>query len=76
MRHPLYVGSSVMALGVVIATRSPVVAVLATLYMATTITAAVTTEEAQPAARSSATPTTATRAPRGHARRVRSAWSA
>ncbi len=47
MRHPLYVGSSVMALGVVIATRSPVVAVLAALYMFTTISAAVTTEEAR-----------------------------
>ena len=45
MRHPLYVGSSVMALGVVIAARSPVAAVLVLLYMATTIAAAVTTEE-------------------------------
>ena len=45
MRHPLYVGSSVMALGVVIAVRSPLVAVLALLYMVTTIAAAVNTEE-------------------------------
>jgi protein-S-isoprenylcysteine O-methyltransferase Ste14 len=46
-RHPLYVGSSVMALGVAIATRSWMVAALATLYMATTIGAAVATEEAR-----------------------------
>ena len=46
MRHPLYVGSSVLALGIVIAARSPVVAVAAALYMAATITAAVRTEEA------------------------------
>lgn len=44
--HPLYVGSSVLALGVVIASHSIVVGVLATLYMGTTITAAVRTEEA------------------------------
>ena len=35
-----------MALGVVMAARSPVVAVVATVYMATTIAAAVTAEEA------------------------------
>jgi protein-S-isoprenylcysteine O-methyltransferase Ste14 len=46
MRHPLYVGSSVLALGIVIAARNPVVAVAAALYMAATITAAVRTEEA------------------------------
>ena len=44
-RHPLYVGSSVMALGAVIASRSVIVAVLVTLYMAATIGAAVVTEE-------------------------------
>ncbi len=44
--HPLYVGSSVIALGVVIAAHSIVVAVLATVYMVTTLTAAVRTEEA------------------------------
>lgn len=44
-RHPLYVGSSVMALGVVIASQSVIVAVLVTLYMAATIGAAVVTEE-------------------------------
>ena len=47
MRHPLYVGSSVMALGAVIASRSAVVAVLVTLYMTATIGAAVVTEEAR-----------------------------
>jgi hypothetical protein len=47
MRHPLYVGSSVMALGAVIASRSVVVAVVVTLYMSATIGAAVVTEEAR-----------------------------
>lgn len=46
VRHPLYVGSSVMALGIVLASRSVVVAILATIYMVSTITAAVRTEEA------------------------------
>ena len=46
-RHPLYVGSSVMALGAVVASRSVVVAVLVTLYMTATIGAAVVTEEAR-----------------------------
>ncbi|HLG55112.1 MAG TPA: isoprenylcysteine carboxylmethyltransferase family protein [Vicinamibacterales bacterium] len=44
--HPLYVGSSVLALGVVIAARSVPVGVLAAVYMGSTITAAVRTEEA------------------------------
>jgi len=44
--HPLYVGSSILALGVVIASRSVPVAVLAAIYMGSTITAAVRTEEA------------------------------
>src|SRR6185503_17251024 len=43
---PLYVGSSILALGVVIAAWSVPVAVLAALYMGSTITAAVRTEEA------------------------------
>ena len=43
--HPLYVGSSIMALGIVIAAGSVVVAVLALVYMGATITAAVRTEE-------------------------------
>ena len=45
MRHPLYVGSSVMALGVMVAARSVALAVVATIYMAATITAAVASEE-------------------------------
>jgi protein-S-isoprenylcysteine O-methyltransferase Ste14 len=44
--HPLYVGSSILALGVVIAARSVPLAILAALYMAATITAAIRTEEA------------------------------
>jgi protein-S-isoprenylcysteine O-methyltransferase Ste14 len=44
--HPLYVGSSVLALGVVIAAQSVVVLVLALIYMVSTLTAAVRTEEA------------------------------
>jgi hypothetical protein len=46
MRHPLYVGSSVMAAGIVIASHSIVLAVVAAVYMVVTITAAVRTEEA------------------------------
>jgi protein-S-isoprenylcysteine O-methyltransferase Ste14 len=45
-RHPLYVGSSVIALGVVLASMSLVVAVLAAVYLGSTITAAIRTEEA------------------------------
>lgn len=45
-RHPLYVGSSILALGVVIASGSVVVAVLAAVYMGATLAAAVRTEEA------------------------------
>jgi len=45
-RHPLYVGSSVMAVGIVIAAHSIVVAVLASVYMVATLTAAIRTEEA------------------------------
>jgi protein-S-isoprenylcysteine O-methyltransferase Ste14 len=44
--HPLYVGSSILALGVVIAARSVPLAILAAIYMGTTITAAIRTEEA------------------------------
>jgi protein-S-isoprenylcysteine O-methyltransferase Ste14 len=46
MRHPLYVGSSVMAAGVVVAANSRVVGVLVAVYMAATLTAAIRTEEA------------------------------
>jgi protein-S-isoprenylcysteine O-methyltransferase Ste14 len=45
-RHPLYAGSTIMALGIVIASRSLIVAMLATIYMATTLTAAIRSEEA------------------------------
>lgn len=44
--HPLYVGSSIIALGVVIAARSVPVTILAAIYMGSTITAAIRTEEA------------------------------
>ena len=46
MGHPLYVGSSILALGVVIAAWSVPLAILAAIYMGTTITAAIRTEEA------------------------------
>jgi protein-S-isoprenylcysteine O-methyltransferase Ste14 len=45
-RHPLYVGSSVLAAGVVVATQSVIVAVVAAIYMTATIGAAVRREEA------------------------------
>ena len=45
-RHPLYLGSSLIALGAVIAADSLVTALLAGLYMLATIAAAVRTEEA------------------------------
>jgi protein-S-isoprenylcysteine O-methyltransferase Ste14 len=44
-RHPLYVGSSVIAAGVVIASRSVPVLVVTAFYMGATITAAIHTEE-------------------------------
>lgn len=45
-RHPLYVGSSIMALGVAVGAGSLTVALLVLIYMATTISAAITSEEA------------------------------
>jgi hypothetical protein len=45
-RHPLYLGSSIVALGVMIAANSVPVAIVGTLYMVTTIAAAVRAEEA------------------------------
>lgn len=45
-RHPLYAGSAVIALGVVIAARSIPLALLTSIYMAATIGAAIHTEEA------------------------------
>lgn len=44
-RHPLYAGSIVMTLGLVIAARSVAVAILAALYLALTYTAAIRREE-------------------------------
>jgi protein-S-isoprenylcysteine O-methyltransferase Ste14 len=46
MRHPLYVGSGVMAAGIIIAASSAVVALVAAVYMTSTVVAAVRTEEA------------------------------
>jgi protein-S-isoprenylcysteine O-methyltransferase Ste14 len=46
MRHPLYVGSSIMAAGVAIGCRSWVVAILVGVYMVSTIAAAIRSEEA------------------------------
>ena len=45
-RHPLYVGSAVLALGVVIASRSWIVALITIIYLGATFTAAIRTEEA------------------------------
>ncbi len=45
-RHPLYAGSAILALGVVVAVRHPIVGVLAAVYIGVTITAAIRTEEA------------------------------
>ncbi|MEZ5319121.1 MAG: methyltransferase [Vicinamibacterales bacterium] len=46
LRHPLYVGSSIMAAGFVVAAGRLVVAALVLGYMAVTLTAAMRTEEA------------------------------
>jgi protein-S-isoprenylcysteine O-methyltransferase Ste14 len=43
--HPLYLGSSIIALGVVVAARSGIVAVFVVIYMAVTIGSAIATEE-------------------------------
>jgi len=45
-RHPLYVGSTVMAGGIAIASASPWVALVAAIYLGATLTAAIRTEEA------------------------------
>jgi protein-S-isoprenylcysteine O-methyltransferase Ste14 len=45
-RHPLYLGSSIIAVGIVIASASWIVAVLVALYLSATITAAIRSEEA------------------------------
>jgi protein-S-isoprenylcysteine O-methyltransferase Ste14 len=45
-RHPLYLGSTIIGIGVAIASASIVVALLAGIYLAVTLTAAIATEEA------------------------------
>ncbi len=45
-RHPLYLGSTVIGVGLAIASASVVVALLVAAYLAVTLTAAITTEEA------------------------------
>lgn len=45
-RHPLYLGSSLIALGLAIASASAIVAAIVIGYMALTLTAAIRTEEA------------------------------
>jgi protein-S-isoprenylcysteine O-methyltransferase Ste14 len=45
-RHPLYAGSALIAIGIIIAARSAVVGVVAAVYMAATLSAAIRTEEA------------------------------
>ena len=47
MRHPLYAGSTVIALGIAVASRSLAASAIAVLYMGLTIAAAVRAEEAQ-----------------------------
>jgi protein-S-isoprenylcysteine O-methyltransferase Ste14 len=46
LRHPLYVGSSLMAAGLAVAAGSLAVAAIVTIYMTATITAAILTENA------------------------------
>jgi hypothetical protein len=45
-RHPLYVGSTVMGIGLAIASSSLIVAGLVALYLGSTLTAAIRSEEA------------------------------
>jgi protein-S-isoprenylcysteine O-methyltransferase Ste14 len=45
-RHPLYVGSSIIAVGIVIASRSVAVGIVTAVYMVSTISAAIRIEEA------------------------------
>jgi protein-S-isoprenylcysteine O-methyltransferase Ste14 len=46
LRHPLYVGSSVMGAGLAVASGSAIVSVMVAVYLGTTITAAILTENA------------------------------
>lgn len=45
VRHPLYLGSSIMALGFVIASRQMIVAAIVAVYMFVTLVAAIRVEE-------------------------------
>ena len=45
-RHPLYLGSSVIAAGVTVASNSVIVTIAGTVYMVATVAAAIRTEEA------------------------------
>jgi protein-S-isoprenylcysteine O-methyltransferase Ste14 len=45
-RHPLYVGSSMIAAGVVVASRNVAVAIVTIIYMGSTLAAAIRVEEA------------------------------
>ena len=45
-RHPLYMGSTIIGVGLAIASASVLVAVLVAAYLAVTLTAAIATEEA------------------------------
>ena len=45
-RHPLYLGSTIIAIGIIVAARSAIVGVLSTIYMVSTVAAAIRTEEA------------------------------
>ena len=45
-RHPLYLGSTIIAIGIIVAARSAMVGALAAIYMVSTLTAAIRTEEA------------------------------
>ena len=62
--HPLYVGSSIMGMGLAVASWSPIVAALVATYLGATLTAAIKSEEAFLRRRSSAIATTATGAAR------------
>jgi steroid 5-alpha reductase family enzyme len=46
VRHPLYAGSTLMGVGLAVAARAPVVAVIVAAYLALMLTAAIRSEEA------------------------------
>lgn len=45
-RHPLYLGSSIIGLGIAVASHNPIVAAIVVAYMVLTLTAAMRSEEA------------------------------